>query len=403
MKHLQPALKCAYCGKSVQAQVDNEAARVLICKKLPGVFCGDKCAERTFKKHKLDSRLHLANEIHLTDALRMLEDSSYRFLNPLPDAVKLFTDLFIGHPNVYDSGAVRLHIAGERKKAHDTLRKGLKECANSDRLLIELAVFQSMDGDHETALNTMQKVQGQTDARYSLILGNIYKGQGLWGTAAHCWEESLKLDPAEILVWNNLGYFYLNVDNNFIRAESHYRLAIKQFPQHKRFYAFLGDALVSQGRYRDALPLYRTALGMSDDGALSIDYVEFDQTLKEAERQCRDRIGKAEGASLIVDVDTLIESEKVLGQLAKTDVDRLVEDANTLFGMERYKDALRMYDSAIELDPHCYDAWANRAQLLLALNRLEEALTSINKALLIWPSPLGKMTKENIEAKLGRK
>jgi tetratricopeptide (TPR) repeat protein len=396
-------MKCAYCDNSIQVHVDHDVVRAILCENLPGIFCSDSCAEGMRRKYPPGINLVVSKEFHLDDANRLLSEASCHFFLPLSKAIDFFVTLFARHPSVYDNGAVRLHALGERKEGYDVLRKGLKECGNSDLLLIELAVFLSMDGKHEMALDTMHKVRKQEDSRFSLVLGNIYQAQGLWRTAALCWEESLKLNPSEILAWNNLGYFYLSIIKDYERAEAHYRLALEHFPQQNRFCAFLGDAIALQGRNLDALSLYKVALSLPDDGKLSIDYDEFNQTIRDMILRCQERLDEGHDPSLITDVSPIIEPEKVLERAQLSPVSRLVEDANCLFGMHRYDDALRMYDTAIGLDPESYDAWANRGLLLLTVNRLEESLTSINKALQISSSPLGERVKKKVEEMLGKK
>jgi tetratricopeptide (TPR) repeat protein len=57
----------------------------------------------------------------------------------------------------------------------------------------------------------------------------------------------------------------------------------------------------------------------------------------------------------------------------------------TLFKLERYEEALKIVDAALELKPESPTKWSNRGFVLSALSRNEEALEAFEKALILDP------------------
>ncbi|MBD2774430.1 serine/threonine-protein kinase [Iningainema tapete] len=63
----------------------------------------------------------------------------------------------------------------------------------------------------------------------------------------------------------------------------------------------------------------------------------------------------------------------------------LYKQANTLYELQRYKDALSSYEKAVEIRPDYAPAWSGQAKTLLALKTYKEALSAYDKAIQINP------------------
>ncbi|WP_353929739.1 tetratricopeptide repeat protein [Okeanomitos corallinicola TIOX110] len=79
-------------------------------------------------------------------------------------------------------------------------------------------------------------------------------------------------------------------------------------------------------------------------------------------------------AQLIAEVQDTQEAKKLLTQ------------GNNFLDANRYKEALALYNQAVELKKDSEEIWVNRGNALIALHRYEEALESYDKAIAIRPN-----------------
>jgi hypothetical protein len=77
--------------------------------------------------------------------------------------------------------------------------------------------------------------------------------------AARCYQASLRLDPKNSRVMNNLGTIYDSL-KEYNNAERMYHKAIKLDPQSAMIYKNLGTNLLAQHRYKKGWEAYKTAL-----------------------------------------------------------------------------------------------------------------------------------------------
>src|SRR5579883_730743 len=66
----------------------------------------------------------------------------------------------------------------------------------------------------------------------------------------------------------------------------------------------------------------------------------------------------------------------------------LYKQANTLYELQRYKDALNAYEQAAKIQPNYAQAWNGQAETLSELKEYQEALTAYDKAIQIQPNYL---------------
>jgi tetratricopeptide (TPR) repeat protein len=89
------------------------------------------------------------------------------------------------------------------------------------------------------------------------------------------------------------------------------------------------------------------------------------------------------GIALIGSVATA--SLFIVDAINSTNSAELYKKANTLYDLQRYKDALVTYDKAVEIRDDYADAWNGKAKALYELKRYQDALVSYDKAIEIAP------------------
>lgn len=72
-------------------------------------------------------------------------------------------------------------------------------------------------------------------------------------------------------------------------------------------------------------------------------------------------------------------------EVKKDSVETWVNRGNALIALHRYDEALESYDQAIAIRPNKNEAWYNRGNALSALRRYEEAVKSYDEAIVIEP------------------
>jgi tetratricopeptide (TPR) repeat protein len=77
--------------------------------------------------------------------------------------------------------------------------------------------------------------------------------------AMHCYQSSLRIDPKNARVMNNLGTIY-DAEKEYGNAERMYRKALKADPKAALIYKNLGTNLLAQHRYSKGWEVYKTAL-----------------------------------------------------------------------------------------------------------------------------------------------
>lgn len=82
--------------------------------------------------------------------------------------------------------------------------------------------------------------------------------------AAHCYKESLRLNPAHAWALNNMGTIY-DTQGDFARAEGFYRKAFDADSDSARIAMNLGTNLMAQKKYSQGQDLYKRALALDPE------------------------------------------------------------------------------------------------------------------------------------------
>jgi tetratricopeptide (TPR) repeat protein len=92
-------------------------------------------------------------------------------------------------------------------------------------------------------------------------MGIAYQLMFSVGSAAHCYQMAIKLDPNNANALNNLGTMY-DANRQFEEAERMYRRALKLDPRSPILYRNLGTALMSRHKFAEGAEAYQTALSL---------------------------------------------------------------------------------------------------------------------------------------------
>lgn len=168
-----------------------------------------------------------------------------------------------------------------------------QETDNSQNLvlkLIQLAVENGGIDNEQTILETKQLVEklpkpkggDRKKARVLNDKGLEYLKAGQSSLAIQSFQESLKTDPSDIEVVNNLGYAYLTENNS--NAEQYLLQAIKMAPGRTSAWANLGQFYAKQDKNEFAVACFAHAFRFSQNRNKTIQFlnglVDKDETLK---------------------------------------------------------------------------------------------------------------------------
>ena len=192
-----------------------------------------------------------------------------------------------------------------------------------------------------------------------------------WGTAATRQIGVLRGNLANgvliILVLAVLGTLSWRHANLYRDGSKFFTHVVSYNPTAREAHLNLGSELLSRNRLHEALAAYRIA-----------------------EEQRPDDCKPPYGIGVTLQELARLEEAEVAYHRALELCPRygkaLTDFAALRLDQQRYQDALRLADTAIAVRPRNVDAWVNRARALQYLGRPEDALDSIERALVIDPS-----------------
>ena len=218
------------------------------------------------------------------------------------------------------------------------------------------------------------------------ILGALLMNTGRFVEAEQVLGRALEIDPSHKENRHNIAEM-LRVQSRYREALEAYRAVIELDPEDARAHAYMGDVLVRLHRYADAVESLNKAL-----------------TLIEAAPTLRPNLP---GAGLLHAL--LGEASWGLGRLQAGDEHfrRAVEldPRNTVtieyvatahFKRKRYREALDLYGTLLEINPQRAATHAGIGATLYYLGRREEAIRSLERALAL--DPTLETARANLEA-----
>ncbi|MGB9636407.1 MAG: tetratricopeptide repeat protein, partial [Thermoplasmata archaeon] len=195
------------------------------------------------------------------------------------------------------------------------------------------------------------------DLGYELYILNQYDQSEI------CFEQAIRLNPRNGKAWYHKALILTIRSKNLEEALMAYDKALEIYPTDKAIWMSKGDAYRLLGRTDEAVHCY---LKVQELDPLNVFY--FDRILK-----------------------LLPDNKKIL-----------LQKGITLSNLKRYDEAIRCFDRIIELDFNDSEAWYQKANVLVAMGKNDEALAMLENAIKIKPTKEFYLVKANILKNLGR-
>ena len=364
------------------------------------------------------------------------------------DPESLIAQFYIGASNL-DLGNNNLALESFQKvskmTATDSLEEGFVTTA-----LYNIGVIQSAAGDTSTAISTLRQAAERSDdpanswlylgrtyldeenyseAIYALnraiqanpengvayfYLGNALADTGDNQSAFDAFTNAVTYDPDNSMAWENLGII-LFLAENYVDAAPALADAVRLNPENGNAWSYFARTLWYNGDEDGAIQAFDRAFALieeqdagmlNDYGAALNDVKRYDEALAAFDRAI------ALDNSL---PDFWFNKGNVLNNLGEpeqslTAYQRAVSIEPSPLGynhigllylrLQDYENALRAFDSALNLNDYLSDVWTSKAQALYHLGRYQEALQAVESALAIDDFAPAREFKSIIEEQL---
>jgi eukaryotic-like serine/threonine-protein kinase len=238
-------------------------------------------------------------------------------------------------------------------------------------------------------------------------LGNVYRATGEYEKAVAQFQRATSLDPTSDESFRGLADVYQKL-NRPSEAEATFRKAIGLRPQYWAGYSWLGVFYWQQGRYDDATKAFREVIalapdnfrGYSDLGAMYVLLGRYPEAIDLLQRslsirptvEVYDNLGNAyflmrkyDEAARNFEEGLKFDKTSWLSWGNLGDAYYLVPDKRQKAN-DAYREAIRLADDDLRVNPRDARAWAFRATYLAMIDNKPEALASLQKAVSFAPA-----------------
>ncbi|MCK4620801.1 MAG: tetratricopeptide repeat protein [Desulfuromonadales bacterium] len=239
-----------------------------------------------------------------------------------------------------------------------------------------------------------------------------YQRNNVWGDEVTLWTDCAKKSPKIVRPHNNLGNALVDQER-FDEAMHHFSEALKIEPDFANVHYNMGSALNRQGKYREAISHYSEAIKIDPEyeeahfnlgnvlarqGRLEEAMAHFSEALKikpdyaEAHFNLGNaltRLGQPEEA-----IDHFIEALKIRPEYAEAHYDLGI----TFARQGRLEEAIDHFSEAIKINPEYVEAHFNLGNALARQGMFEEARDHFSEALKIEPNHMA--ARRGVEAVL---
>jgi len=155
----------------------------------------------------------------------------------------------------------RLHLQGKLNKAADYYRQALRIDPENAVSHNNLGFLLAQQHQWKEALKHLHRAVELSPGNANFLnnLGQVLTQTGFVQHGLDLLLKAAKLDPNNLRVWENLACIHANLDDP-AGAEFAWRQARQQVPHDARIITELASCIAEQGRYQDAINLYREAL-----------------------------------------------------------------------------------------------------------------------------------------------
>ncbi len=183
--------------------------------------------------------------------------------NKFEEANEILSRLSVQSPRDADVWLCLGYIAGNRQefeKAIGYFKKAVAIEPGNAKILFNYGIALRDAGKFDAAIYAFKKslVKDPNNTETLDCLAHAYMGAGHQDKAAEVFKTSLKINPNQAETQSNLGSAY-QAQGELSKAEQCYRQALRLNPQ-INISDNLGSVLISQGRYRESIEVYRSGL-----------------------------------------------------------------------------------------------------------------------------------------------
>jgi serine/threonine protein kinase/Tfp pilus assembly protein PilF len=238
-------------------------------------------------------------------------------------------------------------------------------------------------------------------------LGKVYRETGQYEQAVANFQKATVLDPTSGDAFRGLAEAYQKL-NRPAEAEATFRKAISLRPQYWAGYSWLGAFYYDRGRYADAASMFKEVITLAPDnfrgytnlGGIYVAMGQYQDAISALEKSVSIR----PTGSAYLNLGTAYFSQRNFDRAASNYEQglKLISGDDWLSwgnfadacyqlpgrreqAMSAYRQALQFSDEALKVNPRDGLTWAYRATYLAMLDRKDEALTSLQKAISFSP------------------
>lgn len=243
-------LHCCDCGCTLDLTRNGTKvnAGAAILPELPGAVC-NQCLDHVDGLAVTDLEVEAA--VHFILATKFEVKSG--------EAVQVYLDLFGWEPSIVGAIARRLHADALPTWAGNLL-KDAREHGSAGYYDSERAFLLILDGETGKAHDLLTATTVDDHPSWHHFNGILAHSVGEEEAAVEHWRLQIEVNPAEFEGWLPLGFHLMQEAEDFEAGEAHFRQACAQHPGRQECRAWLGDALLRQGRAKEALVELEAAL-----------------------------------------------------------------------------------------------------------------------------------------------
>lgn len=300
-------------------------------------------------------------------------------------------------PHAWQNLARILEARGDPAGAIDAYRRALEQDDAMADAWLGLGIAQAETGLFEAAVQTLERARAisPSDVRCSFALGQAYRELERHRDAVDCYRQALQIEPRNVQLLQNLG-IALKAEGRSAEALGCYEQALALDSRVPELHRNRGNALYELGRLTEALASYQRALELRPDALdvhETLNAICWQHGLHEQYLTSYEPAIQAVPQSLALRVQYAAalrqagrceDSEAVL----RCAMDQLGSSpaahralGRALAGQGRLAEAIARYEEAISADPHDADCRQDLAKMLIVLERYDEALQHIERAL----------------------
>ncbi|MCW5959142.1 MAG: tetratricopeptide repeat protein [Pyrinomonadaceae bacterium] len=178
--------------------------------------------------------------------------------------------------------------------------------------------------------------------------------------ALKAFEDSVKLDPSNEVVWSNIGSIYVAGSNSIEKSIMFFERAICINPKYVRGYYFLGTAYLDLKRYEDAEKLFKRVIELDEAHLGAVNNLGLTYLRQKRFEEARTLLSEKIRGRPEIDPETLSYLLSNLGA------------AN--YYLKQFSDSFDAYSLCHQLVPNDTNIAFNLAVVSLKLNRRDSAL-----------------------------